>query len=259
MQAEMTIDVREVLSVERKAGQAILDVYATEFSSEEKNDCSPLTVADMRSHEIIINGLRNLWPDIPVVSEEAMIVPFEERRDWERFWLVDPLDGTKEFIKKNGEFTINIALIVNEVPVLGAIMAPAFGLTYWSSNGVAWKRDANGRVKQIRCSGPNGDGLTVVKSRSHLNTDTRNFLSQVNVANAIEMGSSLKFCLIAEGKAHLYARLAPMMEWDIAAGVSIVEAAGGRVTFPDSRRVRFNSENMKIPGVVASGPVIPTA
>ncbi len=244
-----TIDSEALCALARRAGAAILEVYhRPDFGIESKADDSPLTAADRKSHAVIDAGLRELDPAIPVLSEEGRDIPYAERRQWRRFWLVDPLDGTKEFIKRNGEFTVNIALIEDGRPVLGVIYAPALDLLYFGARGAGgWRQDAAGDVQTLGVRAPEADaGHAVVKSRSHPSGALAEYLEGVQVAESVPVGSSLKFCVVAEGRATLYPRFGPTMEWDTAAGQAIVEAAGGRVVTARDPEVplRYNKEDL---------------
>jgi len=228
--------VRELCA---SAGRAILEVYQdpASFGTESKGDGSPLTRADLASHGILLHGLRALTPDLPVLSEESAEVAYQERASWTRYWLVDPLDGTKEFVKRNGEFTVNVALIeVREeggVPVAGVVHVPVTGTTYLGAEGLgAWRIQGRTRV-QIATAAPTEGPVRVVASRSHGNPDTDAFIAgleeRLGTITLTSSGSSLKLCRVAEGAAHYYPRVAPTMEWDSAAAQAIVEAAGGVV------------------------------
>jgi 3'(2'), 5'-bisphosphate nucleotidase len=225
------------------AGQKIMEVYQLpDFAAvtEAKSDQSPLTVADKASHAVITQGLTKHFPGIPVWSEEGRTIPYEERRSWERFWLVDPLDGTKEFLKRNGEFTVNIALIEDKRPVLGVIYVPVTGVLYFGArNEGAFVQAPGGEPRPIRVSGDTPE-RTAVGSRSHSSPEEAALLQQYRVTDHVAIGSSLKFCLIAEGKANFYYRSGPTMEWDTAAGQAIVEAAGGRVTDGNGDYLTYN-------------------
>ena len=237
-----------VLDAALRAGDAALLIYERDFDVEFKDDKSPLTEADKAAHHIIADALADTG--LPVLSEESKTVPYDERKNWARFWLVDPLDGTKEFIKKNGEFTVNIALIENGRPVLGVVYAPVLQTVYYgigqSAEGAeqgAWKAvDCAGKaVNEILesatpCPMPHAPGsaaLRVVASRSHMNSETEAFIAdlekQHGAVELVSSGSSLKLCMVAEGSADIYPRIAPTMEWDTAAAQAVVEAAGGRV------------------------------
>jgi len=226
------------------AGAAILQVYERELEVMHKEDQSPLTEADLASHRIISEGLRECHPGIPLLSEESSAVPFEERRDWARYWLIDPLDGTKEFIKRNGEFTVNIALIEGNVVRFGVVYAPVKRLCYFGGQGLgAWRQlagdDPQPIAVQSRCASP----LRVVGSRSHAGESLRRVLERIGKHVLVSMGSSLKFCLVAEGAADFYPRLGPTSEWDTAAAQAIVEAAGGLVTNLELEPMRYNRED----------------
>ncbi len=223
-----------------RAGAAIMHIYEGAFTVEHKSDDSPLTLADLESQRIIAEALCELTPDIPVLSEESAQAPWAERRHWHELWVVDPLDGTREFVKRNGEFTINVALVVEHEPVLGIVAAPAAGLLYWGAAGSGSFACHRGAAPQPIHVSSAADPIRVVGSRSHLSPDTRGFLARLGRHVVSGIGSSLKFCLLAEGKADLYARFGPTSEWDTAAGQALLEAAGGHVTRLDGRRLRYN-------------------
>ena len=207
-------------AIARKAGSAILGHYTTDVTSTAKTDGSPLTLADSAAHRVIVEELQ-LWnPAVPIISEEAQITPYDERRHWNEFWLVDPLDGTKEFLSHNGEFTVNIALIRDGEPTLGVVYAPALDLTYTAGMGLgAWKTGESGTPERIFHAVPDFDQpLVVIESRSHGSAALEAYLKTVSVRKRVQLGSSLKFCLVAEGGADIYPRLGPTMEWDVAAG-----------------------------------------
>jgi len=223
---DITPMTKTVVNLVREACGVIMQVYGTAFNVETKEDGSPLTRADRASHLVLAPGLMECFADIPVISEETKEqVPYLKRVAWERFWLVDPLDGTKEFVKRNGEFTVNVALIEKGYPVLGVIGVPVTGAIYFASKGQgAWRTsgpDAATEPLSVRASQP-GAALTVVKSRSHPSPELEKFLSRYVVGEEVAAGSALKFCLVAEGRADLYPRLGPTMEWDTAAGQAIV-------------------------------------
>lgn len=249
------IDTKQICAIAREAGAAIMAVYAKEFDIELKEDESPLTCADRAAHEVISAGLKQITPHIPVLSEEGRSIPYAERCTWSRFWLVDPLDGTKEFIKRNGEFTVNIALIENCRVVLGVVFVPARDLLYFGSQGAGcWRQAGAGAPEQIQVrQADHVAGLTVVMSRSHPSPELEGFLGGLRVAEALPVGSSLKLCVVAEGKADLYPRLGPTMEWDTAAGHAIVEAAGGTMTGVDGAPFLYNKENLLNPCFVVRG------
>ena len=238
----MNIDISTVVEIARKAGAAIMDVYNSgDFSIKDKSDGSPLTEADRVSHQIITSELIDAYPDIPILSEEGMQIDFETRTSWSSYWLVDPLDGTKEFINRNGEFTVNIALMENNRPVMGVIYAPVLNLMYYGKHDSGafkiWKNQSPERIVVDRL---NADGLVAVKSRSHSSAQEAACFECWNVTNTIAVGSSLKFCMVAEGKAHIYYRHGPTWEWDTAAGHAIAESAGAVV-----KNLIYNKETLK--------------
>ncbi len=231
-----------------RASDAIMQIYDGAFTVQHKDDDSPLTLADLESQRIILEGLTRLTPDIPVLSEESAQAPWAERRAWRELWVVDPLDGTREFVKRNGEFTINIALVVDHEPLLGLIAAPAQELLYWGAAGAgAFTRHRGAAQAAIRVSPPRLP-LRVVGSRSHAGADTADYLARLGPHVVEGIGSSLKFCLIAEGRADLYPRFGPTSEWDTAAGQALLEAAGGQVTRLDGHRLRYNCRESVLNG-----------
>jgi 3'(2'), 5'-bisphosphate nucleotidase len=242
-----------LLPIARAAGDAILQVYATDFQVRGKADESPVTAADERAEAVILPALAELTPEVPVVSEEA-VAAGRIPRVGERFWLVDPLDGTKEFIKRNGEFTVNIGLIERGAPVLGVVLAPALDRLYaGAAKHGAYREDA-ARRQRIECRVAPSAGLTVVASRSHGDTEAlERFLAGRKVAAQTNAGSSLKFCLIAAGEADLYPRFGRTMEWDTAAGHAVLAAAGGRVTTLDGNELRYGKPGFENPHFVAQG------
>lgn len=257
------MNIEIVCNIAKEAGKAILSVYDGEIEVEMKDDKSPLTAADKASHEVIIAGLQKHFPEIPILSEEGAAIPYAERRLWSRFWCVDPLDGTKEFIKRNGEFTVNIALIENGRPVAGVVYVPVQDKMYWGIVGKgAWVEtdrlkltaDSDSQAREIRVrKADHENGLTVVMSRSHPSPDLEAYLKNIKVAEAMPVGSSLKLCVIAEGRADLYPRLGPTMEWDTAAGHAVVEAAGGTVVQPNGEALVYNKENLLNPYFIVQG------
>ncbi|WP_163538621.1 3'(2'),5'-bisphosphate nucleotidase CysQ [Gracilibacillus sp. YIM 98692] len=250
-----------LFQISLKSGEEIMSVYDKEFEVELKPDNSPVTAADKRAHQIITKGLEERDKSIPIISEEGEISPYQERKDWGQFWLVDPLDGTKNFVKRNGEFTVNIALINDCYPILGAIYAPAFDIFYFGQEGKgAYKlENASQYSESIKSTEElieksiclpeknNRTKMRVVASRSYLSPETKAFMNRFEKeVEVVSSGSSLKFCLVAEGQADYYPRYAPTMEWDTGAGQAIVEAAGGKVTkHSNGQRFRYNRENMK--------------
>lgn len=252
------IDIEEIVAIAKEAGDAIMEIYARDFAVAYKEDESPLTEADTRSNEIIVSALKSLYPDIPLLSEEGKEIPYEERKTWEYYWCIDPIDGTKEFIKKNGEFTVNIALIHHDTPVLGVVYAPALGDMYAAKQGEgAFK---NGQRLPLRRNEAPEKLLHVVASKSHLSEETQAFIDDLaKTTERIEQvskGSSLKLCMVAEGEADVYPRLAPTMEWDTAAADAVVRESGKMTyqydnnTQKASAAVIYNKENLLNPWFV---------
>jgi 3'(2'), 5'-bisphosphate nucleotidase len=236
--------IKPLVALARAAGDRILEVYATDFSVQSKNDESPLTLADLASHRTIVPGLRELAPDIPIISEEGGLPPFAERGKWHRYWLIDPLDGTKEFVNRNGEFTVNIALVVNGRPVLGVVHVPVQHTTYTGCEGHgADKRIGDGRAQKIHVAAKASLPPRVVGSRSHRGASLDAFLERLGAFDMVPMGSSLKFCVVAEGGADVYPRLGPTSEWDTAAAQAVVEQAGGRVVTVDGTALAYNRKD----------------
>ena len=242
-----------IAQLARAAGDVIMAVYATDFSVRGKSDASPVTEADERAETVILAGLRTLAPDVPVVAEEE-VAAGRVPQVGKRFWLVDPLDGTKEFIGRNGEFTVNIALIEGGRPVLGVVYAPALGRLFLGQDGVgAWVEDGQGR-RAIHCRQVPAAGLTVVASRSHGDAEAlAAFLAGRKVADQRSAGSSLKLCLVAEGEADVYPRLGRTMEWDIAAGHAVLAAAGGRVLTLAGEPLAYGKAGFENPHFAAWG------
>lgn len=233
------------------AGRRILDIYERGFEVEEKLDHSPVTEADRAAHELISERLTALTPDIPVLSEESASAGFEQRAGWTRLWLVDPLDGTKEFISRNGEFTVNIALVENGRPVLGVVYVPVTGTSYFGCQGRGAHKQLGGcAMRAINVRAYSGTRPIVVASRSHANPEIKLFLDEVGAHDIVSMGSALKFCLVAEGTADVYPRLGPTMEWDTAAAQCVVECAGGRVTDLRGRPLSYNKPDLHNPWFV---------
>lgn len=238
--------VDPVVDLAVAAGDAILEVYATDFDVQSKADDSPLTRADMASHHTLVGGLRELAPELPTISEEAGLPPFDERSRWSEYWLIDPLDGTKEFVKRNGEFTVNIALIRDHRPVLGVVHAPVLGVTYTGCEGAgATRRDrklGDRGIEPIRVNTAIARPPRVIGSRSHRSPAFENFLERTGDAEVVSMGSSLKFCVVAEGRADVYPRLGPTSEWDTGAAQAVVEQAGGSVSRLDGKPLSYNEK-----------------
>lgn len=244
-----------VAAIAESAGRAILDVYETDFAVEAKADASPITEADRRANEVIRKALEKLPGCRPILSEEARTVPWEVRRDWQEYWLVDPLDGTKEFIQRNGQFTVNIALVRVGRPLLGVVHVPVSGVTYGGIVGQgAWRR-GRGEAKQAIKVRPLQDGpIRVVGSRSHRGPDLDGYLERLGPHEIVPMGSSLKFCVVAEGSADVYPRLGPTSEWDTAAADAVLTAAGGQVVTNDGLPIAYNKgPNLLNPWFIASG------
>jgi 3'(2'), 5'-bisphosphate nucleotidase len=221
-----------------------MDIYAGEFDVELKDDRSPLTAADKAAHETILLGLGRLEPELPVLSEESAPESIAQRRDWPRFWLVDPLDGTKEFIKRNGEFTVNIALIENHAPVLGVVYAPALEAMYSGIVGDgAWLQTGSEAPRSISVTTPAPSPVRVVGSRSHASPALAGYLEQLGPHEMRPMGSSLKICLVAAGEADVYPRHGPTSEWDTAAAHAVLEAAGGSMMDMAGGVLRYNQRD----------------
>ncbi len=230
-----------VVDLSLAAGAAIMKVYDTDFAVEHKDDRSPLTQADLAAHEVLVEGLERLAP-YPVLSEESAAIPFARRREWHTYWLVDPLDGTREFVKRNDEFTVNVALVHEHEPVLGVVYAPALRLCYYAARGQgAWRRREEGAPEAIRVAPEVRDPVLVAGSRSHAGDSLKRFLERLGPHRLVSMGSSLKLCLVADGTVDVYPRLGPTSEWDTAASHCVVEVAGGAVTGTDLRPLRYNT------------------
>jgi 3'(2'), 5'-bisphosphate nucleotidase len=240
----------QVVALAREAGDAIMAVYRTgEAGTTSKADESPLTLADLASHRTIVAGLKKLTPNLPILSEEAADITYAERKTWTSYWLVDPLDGTKEFIKRNGEFTVNIALIENGIPVMGVVYAPVLDICYYATHGAgAFVQRGNSAACPIKVMLHHaGQTIKVVASRSHSDARTTALLEKLGAYESVSMGSSLKFCLVAEGEAHFYPRLGPTMEWDTAAAHAVVNEAGGLVCDAAGQELRYNKEDLHNP------------
>jgi len=236
----------QVVMIARETGEEILHYYNGERDCEvtQKPDTTPLTEADLAANGVVVESLGLLTPHIPVLSEESDIPPFATRQTWETYWLVDPLDGTLEFIHRNGEFTVNIALIHRQEPILGVIYAPVDDVLYYASRGHgAYKRVENNRPQAITCRSLEPEHFTIASSRSYANPEVQAFITKLGDHELIIKGSSLKSCLVAEGRADLYPRLGPTSEWDTAAAQCIVEEAGGRITDTAMRPLRYNTKD----------------
>ena len=255
----MTSLINGLKQLALEAGVVIMEIYADEsrFGVESKADDSPLTLADKESNRVICDGLQKLTPSIPIISEENKEIDYAERKAYDYAWLVDPVDGTKEFIKRNGEFTVNIALILNGAPVLGVVYVPATKALYWASRkeGAFLSTDGGAPVKLKASSFSMKDkGLKVVCSRSHLNDDTAAFIDKLDQPEKVSKGSSLKFLILAEGGAQVYPRLAPTMEWDTGAAQIILEEAGGKVIDVETGLpLAYNKKQLRNPHFIAYG------
>ena len=245
-------DITDLEPVARAAGAAIMAIYSQPFAVEYKSDESPLTAADKGAHEVIVQGVARLTPDIPVLSEESGSEVMAARHSWSRYWLVDPLDGTKEFVSRNGEFTVNIALIEGGAPRWGLVYAPVLDKLWYGGKGVGAWRIADGKCEPIQTRPHReGEAWRVVGSRNHLSQATLDFLAPFGEIELVSMGSSLKFCIIAEGGAELYPRLAPTCEWDTGAAQAVLEGAGGSVTQLDGSPLAYNKPDILNPWFVA--------
>lgn len=232
------------VSLAKQAGKQILNIYHSDFTVEYKADKSPVTAADMAAHHSICQGLKQLTPEIPILSEELTTADFAERQHWQRYWLIDPLDGTKEFLEKNGEFTINIALIENHVPTLGVIYAPAFGFCYFAGTDQgAFKQIAEQEAALLQTASWQKDSpIIIAMSRRHGTDSLQNFLTQFPALNLLRCGSALKLCWLAEGFADAYPRFSPTSEWDTAAGQCILKEAGGTLIDSKGQVLRYNTK-----------------
>ena len=247
--------IEQLIEISKDAGKAIMEVYNSNFRHQIKEDLSPLTKADTLSNNIICEKLKVITPDIPILSEENSDIPFNIRSSWEQYWLVDPLDGTKEFIKKNGEFTVNIALIENNTPIFGIIHLPVTNETYWgSSTKGSFYIKGNNQKTKLCVENNIRSQVRIVASRSHPSKMLDTLLEEIGEYKIITKGSSLKFCLIAKGQADIYPRLGPTSEWDIAAGHAIVKFAGGSLLTIDGESMQYNltENNLNPYFVVAS-------
>ena len=248
----MTLDtaLREgVIAVARAAAAEILAIYQSEFAVRHKDDRSPLTAADLAAHHCIVDGLRKLTPDIPVLSEESAGITTAQRRGWSTLWLVDPLDGTREFVKRNGEFTVNIALIEHGVTTYGVVQAPVTGaLWHGGQRDGAFRRDGDGGDQTLRVRAPATAPLRVAASRSHRDERTALFIERMGEIEPIGLGSSLKFCRLAEGGIDVYPRFGPTSEWDTAAAQAVLEGAGGAVLDLQGRPFRYNQRDTLLNG-----------
>tara|TARA_B110000914_G_C15442424_1_gene436762 strand:- start:28 stop:795 length:768 start_codon:yes stop_codon:yes gene_type:complete len=250
----MNVDINEVIAIAILAGDEIMKIYNQDFEVFEKEDDSPLTMADKNANDVIIKSLTELYPDIPYISEEVKQTGYKDRKYWQYFWMIDPLDGTKEFVKRNGEFTVNIALIHNNEPILGVVYVPVTDDIYIGGKGNgAFKINSDGDVEPLKKEENTSNLIKVIASRSHLSDEVVAFVEELKKSGKevefISAGSSLKFCLIAEGKANIYPRLAPTMEWDTAAAHIVCSEAGFKVLNYDKQteELKYNKENLLNP------------
>ena len=251
--------ISSTVEIAKEAGMVITEIYNSDFDYQLKEDLSPITAADNLSHNIITERLKTLTSKIPILSEENCNIPYKIRSQWAQYWLVDPLDGTKEFIKKNGDFTVNIALIDNNKPVFGVIHIPVSNETYWGSKGNgSFYSNENNDVKQIYVSDNHHNPIRLVASRSHPSEILNDLLEKIIDYEIIEVGSSIKFCLIASGQADCYPRFGLTSEWDIAAGEAIVKSAGGQVvnTNGDSMNYNVKEDYLNPKFIVSNGKII---
>ena len=247
--------IQDIIKIARDAGEIILKHYHQGTEVDHKSDSSPLTIADLESNTFIRNELARLTPDIPIISEESIPESFEQRKSWNTFWLVDPLDGTKEFVKKTGEFTVNIGLISDGIPILGVIHVPVLGQTYFAAEGQAgWESYGdNPDRKTLQVRELNTSTIDIVASRDHAGPQVKALADQLPQAGFKSMGSSLKFCLVAAGEADVYLRDVPTMEWDTAAAHAILRAAGGEIYTLDGNVLTYNKESLRNPSIISVG------
>ena len=265
MQNHLNNLLLDLCNISIEAGHKIMEFYDKEFDITIKKDSSPLTKADLAANRLINHNLSSINKNIPILSEESL-VDWNKRKTWTKYWLVDPLDGTKEFIKKNGEFTVNIALIENNKPVIGIIYLPAKSLLYYAKqNNGSFRINTIDRLESLHQAqnikvkkNPEGDKVRIIGSRSHSNSKTREWiLNNFNSYTNVSSGSSLKFCKIAEGKADIYPRFGPTSEWDIAAGHIILKEAGGQLLTLDNKEILYNTkDNLINPEFIASNNLI---
>ncbi len=251
------INIQDIVTIAKEAGDAIMQVYKQNFEVEYKQDSSPLTLADKKANDIIETGLNQLSVNFPILSEEGRSIPYEDRKHWEYFWLVDPLDGTKEFVKKNDEFTVNIALIYKDTPVLGVVYAPALDMCYWAKQDEGAFKDGQKlplKTKEQR------NTYKIVASRSHMSDDTQAFIDAIDTnkeKELVSIGSSLKICLVAEGEADIYPRLGSTMEWDTGAAHAIISESGGMLLLHGCDNVvRYNRKLLVNSYFIARCPIL---
>jgi len=245
------VSLKDIKTIAKVAGDEIMMIYQRDFEIEYKEDNSPLTEADIKANEIICNSLFSLYPNIPILSEENSMIEYKVRKKWDYYWCIDPIDGTKEFIKKNGEFTVNIALIHKDTPVLGVVYAPALDLMYGAKKGEG--AYLNDKRLPIYLNENTKEKLVVLTSKSHLSSDTQSYIDSLDTKEIeqISKGSSLKLCMVADGSADIYPRLAPTMEWDTAAADAIVREAGKMsYDFKTNKPMRYNKQDLLNPWFV---------
>lgn len=248
------VSIKDIKTIAKIAGDEIMKIYERDFEVEYKEDNSPLTEADIKANEIICNSLVGLYPDIPIISEENSIVAYEVRKKWDYYWCIDPIDGTKEFVKKNGEFTVNIALIHKDTPFLGVVYAPALDLMYWAKKGEG--AYLNNKKLPLQVNKNKKEKLFVVASKSHISSETQKYIDSLDTKEVeqVSRGSSLKLCMVADGSADIYPRLAPTMEWDTAAADAIVREAGGMsYDFHSNKPLKYNKKDLLNPWFVIKG------
>jgi 3'(2'), 5'-bisphosphate nucleotidase len=255
----------DIFEIIVRAGNEIIKVYqSNDFQVEMKSDKTPLTIADKNSNHVIVDGLKKIFPKIPILSEESKKTPFQTRKEWEYLWIIDPLDGTKEFIKKNGEFSINLALVKDGIPIFGILYLPVKDTLYYAAKGYgAYKKDNSGRFKRLFNSDEDKEyeqiadsQKRIIISRSHYTEETQQFVKEIekqfSKVQLISVGSAMKIAYLAEGKADIYPRLAPTMEWDIASGQIILEESGGKILdFYKKTPLIYNKEDLRNPWFVA--------
>jgi len=260
MDISRKIEIDEVNSIARYAGKKILDIYNLGVAGADvqyKDDNSPLTAADLASNRAITKSLSDLTPEIPILSEEGTKISFNERSSWNRFWLIDPLDGTKEFVKRNGEFTVNIALIENSKPILGVVYAPVLDILWFGDSNGSFKDEKGRQKRSISVSLDNSEyPVRVVVSRSHISAGIEKFINQFQNYSILQMGSSIKMCLVADGSADIYPRLGPTMEWDTAASHAIINNAGGSIKSTETGNdLVYNKKDLHNPWFIANSNI----
>ena len=256
MDLKETLD--NLIEISSLAGSEILDVYNGNINVTLKDDLSPLTDADRKSNEVIVGKLNDLYPQIPILSEEGKKIEYKDRQKWNVFWLIDPLDGTKEFIKRNGEFTVNIALIENGIPIAGVVYAPTTDTFWYGAKDLGSFMKKNSLAPEsISVRDVNSEAVKIVSSRSHPSPKLQAYLNKFENHEIVNMGSSLKICLVADGSAHIYPRLGPTMEWDSGAGHAVLKYAGGFLTdTTTNEELVYNKENLLNPDFICYGSAI---